>query len=203
MWSDYTIVLSWVRTPPHRLQIYEGNRVSQIQELVSPSYWRHVPSELNPADCASHGLMPDDLINHTLWWAPPWLLESPEQWPQNKVIVVPRNSSGLKLEKTVLTAAVDETSILLKYSSLPTLQRVTGWCLRFINNLRNPTKKRTGPLTLEELQSSLYLWIKQVQAIEFSKETAALKTDKRGKISFSRLHPFIDTHGIIDRKSVV
>ena len=38
----------------------------------------------NPADCASRGLYPSDLIHHQLWWnGPPWLLLQSSDWPNN------------------------------------------------------------------------------------------------------------------------
>ncbi|CAB3247335.1 unnamed protein product [Arctia plantaginis] len=49
-WCDSTIVLAWLRTPPHRLQVFEGNRVSDIISSKLNITWRHVPSEMNCSD---------------------------------------------------------------------------------------------------------------------------------------------------------
>ncbi len=52
-------------------QMFVGNRVAQIMELIPPERWGHVLSADNPADCASRGLYP---AAHTLWWnGPEWL----------------------------------------------------------------------------------------------------------------------------------
>ncbi len=43
--------------------------------------WRHVRTEENPADLASKGVSPSDLIHSTLWWnGPPWLQQPPTEW---------------------------------------------------------------------------------------------------------------------------
>ena len=40
------------------------------------------PNSYNPADLASRGVFPQDLIVQELWWKdPPWLTDSPVQWP--------------------------------------------------------------------------------------------------------------------------
>lgn len=66
-WSDSTVTLAWIKSPTSRLKTFVANRVAKIQQLSNPKDWRHVPSELNPADCASRGLSPMDLAKHQLW----------------------------------------------------------------------------------------------------------------------------------------
>ncbi len=81
-WSDSTIALGWIRTPPVKLKTYVANRVVQITEALSPSHWRHVPSQHNPADVASRGTSIGDLLQHHLWWnGPEWLRSPPTDWP--------------------------------------------------------------------------------------------------------------------------
>lgn len=54
-WSDSTVTLDWINGDPNRWKEYVANRVGAIQDIVPPERWRYVPSELNPADCASRG----------------------------------------------------------------------------------------------------------------------------------------------------
>ena len=70
-WTDSTIVLRWLVGSPKRFKTYVGNRVSNIVELLGPEHWRHVSGVDNPADCASRGLFPSELIDHNLWWEGP------------------------------------------------------------------------------------------------------------------------------------
>ena len=65
-WTDSNIVLSWLVGNPRRFKTYVGNRVSYILELTSPDRWNHVDGADNPADCASRGLLPSELLEHEL-----------------------------------------------------------------------------------------------------------------------------------------
>ena len=64
-WSDSSIVLAWLDGAPKRYKIFVGNQISSITALIPPSSWKHVPTDLNPADCASRGI---SLKDHPLWW---------------------------------------------------------------------------------------------------------------------------------------
>ena len=68
------IVLSWLQGNPRRFKMYVGNRIAQNMDLTSPDCWNHVISEENPADCASRGMFPSEILEHQLWWkGPKWL----------------------------------------------------------------------------------------------------------------------------------
>ncbi|CAG4940695.1 unnamed protein product [Parnassius apollo] len=64
-WSDSTITLAWINTEPHKLNRFVANRVTRIQALTDQSKWRWVPSNENPADLLSRGVLPDKLVNCT------------------------------------------------------------------------------------------------------------------------------------------
>ena len=70
-WTDSMVVLSWLTGNPRRFKPYVGNRVSHIIESIPPDRWNHVSGTENPADCASRGLYPSELLEHRLWWDGP------------------------------------------------------------------------------------------------------------------------------------
>ena len=75
-WTDSTVVLNWLIGNPRRFKTFVSNRVANIVEDVPATCWRHVSGVENPADCASRGVMPSELIEHELWWnGPEWLSE--------------------------------------------------------------------------------------------------------------------------------
>jgi len=55
-----------------------------IQELLPAVAWRHVPTDSNPADLFSRGVMADRLVDNSFWWKGPHLLsEIPDLWPNS------------------------------------------------------------------------------------------------------------------------
>ena len=81
-WTDSSIVLGWLSNPHSRWKVFVSNHVTQILSILPSSHWRHLPSQKNPADRASRGLLPADLLKCSLWSdGPGWLLLSPPHWP--------------------------------------------------------------------------------------------------------------------------
>ena len=69
-WTDSTIVVNWL----------DGNR-------IPPNRWKHVRGKQNPADYASRGLLPFELMEHDLWWdGPVWLKPPSSDWPKQSEI---------------------------------------------------------------------------------------------------------------------
>ena len=136
-WTDSTIVLNWLSGSPRRFKMYVGNRVSDIIKQIPPDRWHHVLGAENPADCASRGVFPTELLEHELWWnGPPWLKLDISSWPHQCVPVEFIEEE----EREVCFMApvqVQEPIIPLNYfSSFTRLQRVTAWVMRFINHCR-------------------------------------------------------------------
>ena len=64
------VVLAWLQRHPCHWTVFVANRVSEIQSSRPATAWRHVPTRDNPADCASRGMHPRELVSvlHELWW---------------------------------------------------------------------------------------------------------------------------------------
>ena len=203
-WTDSTIVLSWLVGNPRRFKPFVGNRVSTIMELVPPNCWRHVNGLDNPADCASQGMFPRELLVHELWWnGPVWLRESEAKWPTVPSLVpIPDPSEEKQICLHVPPIVRPMLPILGNYSSFSRLKRVTAWVLRFVDNCklhRIPSTLRHGVLTVEELLEAERYWLKVAQNESFLKEITALKNDAEIPRSgcLSSLHAFLDSHGIL------
>ncbi|XP_050452141.1 uncharacterized protein LOC126851845 [Cataglyphis hispanica] len=134
LWSDSTVALGWIRGHPSRWKVYVANRVAEIQTL-SGAHWHHLPGTENPADCASRGISPSELVSHSLWWrGPPWLSEDPTSWPSSRE----EEPIGDQPEERVRAHAaaapfpeVAEPEELTRFSSLNRLLQVTAWCRRW------------------------------------------------------------------------
>ncbi len=88
-WTDSAIILCWLRKVPSSLNVFVGNRVAAIHELLLDAKWRHVNTHNNPADILSRGSSTTNLnISHLWWEGPPWLRLPPEQWPPPQFTVL-------------------------------------------------------------------------------------------------------------------
>ena len=86
-WSDSTVTIAWLQDYPRKWKTFVANRVAKIQEIIPASSWKYVPTEDNPADCASRGLAAADLMNHKLWWdGPEWLRQPENAWPSLDIL---------------------------------------------------------------------------------------------------------------------
>ena len=205
-WTDSTIVLSWLQGNPRRFKVFIGNRVAQIMDLIPPDCWRHVTSEDNPADCASRGMYPSEILNHKLWWSgPEWLKLNQERWPkQSEVKSVSSSEEADKLCSATCTALVQSSPLIPfdRFSIFTRLVRVTARMIRFIANCRSKkhnTQVHNGTLSVQELSHATRYWIKVAQNESWTSEINALKKGSRLKQT-SRilcLNPFIDESGIL------
>ncbi|XP_042863635.1 uncharacterized protein LOC122247978 [Penaeus japonicus] len=64
-WSDSTIALSWIKGNLSKKDIFVANRVEEIKEFASPECWQHCPSEENPADIITRGVLADKLAHNS------------------------------------------------------------------------------------------------------------------------------------------
>lgn len=193
-WSDSTIALAWLNTPPHRLQTFEANRVAKIKSSPPSSTWRHVPTNLNPADCASRGMSAQALSAHDLWWSPSWLKQPPHTWPQMPTALGHHLLPGLKPKKIPAHIAVPDLDLelLTRFSSLDKLVGVTACIKRFIFNCQHRSdERRSGTLSARERRDGLLHWVRSVQRNEFAEDIHRIKTNKLCTNRLQRLSPFV------------
>lgn len=194
-WSDSTIVLHWINTPPHTLKTFVANRVAKIQEMTNQADWKHVISADNPADSISRGELPTEFLSNQQWLTGPiWLSKPTLEWP-----ITPILSISIPERRTIinLIATVD-SSFLERFSSWKTLQRVTAYCIRFCKNASR-SETNTGPLSIREISRAHNFILRQVQSQHFANEIKELEqgkpTPRDSKIL--PLTPFIDSDGLI------
>ncbi|XP_022164494.1 uncharacterized protein LOC111029685 [Myzus persicae] len=155
-WSDSSIVLSWLNNPHTSYKTFVSNRVFQIQSTLPSCSWRHVRSEMNPADCASRGLPPPELRKCKLYWKGPSFLNFPvetwtqdfsclslEHWPETKPVCL-------------VTRVEPRVEWSLRFSSFNQMIRVTAQVLRFIQMCRKRSVE-LGFLRQSELNAALNL----------------------------------------------
>lgn len=153
-WTDAAVVLAWIRSHPARWKPFVANRVSELQRLLPPHAWRYVPTTDNPADAATRGISPDELVSLDLWWrGPSWLREADYLWTE------PGISHDVSEEERRAVAALvarppEDHPVLSRFSTLSRLLRVTAFCFRFLHNSRHRSDRRIGFLTRAELETA-------------------------------------------------
>ncbi len=111
-WTDSTIVLCWLSKSPASLKTFVSHRIAAIKELLPGKYWRHVPTQDNPADLISRGASASRLLESALWWkSPKWLLTQPQSWPSQNFSnpkFVPEALTSTSLLATTSTSQTEE-----------------------------------------------------------------------------------------------
>ena len=81
--TDSTTVLRYIGNERKRFQVFVANRVQLIRDFTSPTQWRYVDTDSNPADDASRGLSAAALLRQQRWTkGPQFLWKAEAEWPQ-------------------------------------------------------------------------------------------------------------------------
>lgn len=196
LWSDSTIVLSWLKKPSYNWTTFVANRVSKIHNRVG-SGWRHVPTHDNPSDLATRGLTPLELKENTMWWyGPPWLRRDTSLWPSN--LVIPETNLESKPLKAHIARSDDVEDILERFSCLSRAMHVVGYIFRFWNSTHPASRKKCDFSCIRLSNTELSFVRKRLmvlsQTIYFSKDYNCLakKRPLDAKSCLLTLTPFID-----------
>ncbi|XP_071652320.1 uncharacterized protein [Temnothorax longispinosus] len=171
LWTDSRVALAWIRRHPARWTTFVANRVAEIQRELPDAVWNHVASRDNPADCASRGLFPRELVDHSLWWqGPPWMHgDAPHATEPQEDDDIPKQRARAHVATRAEPA---EPEILSRFSSLSRLLRVTAWCRRWLRVLR--PHEAMPALTAQELEDAQWAWIRVTQAVWHADELRIL-----------------------------
>lgn len=195
-WSDSQIVLSWLVNPHTCFKVFVSNRVHLARQLVPSCRWGYVRSAENPADCASRGLLPSDLVKHLLYWSgPAFLKDNVNTWDMSVSVVPIEHLPEAKVIS--LSVQIDpEGEWFSRFSSYHNMVRVVAWMRRFVGRVRKQ-KYTSEFLNREELDDSLIILVKQSQTCWLSKLHVDLARGRPAQRSLAGLRPFIDTRGVI------
>ncbi|XP_025270818.1 uncharacterized protein LOC105254545 [Camponotus floridanus] len=183
LWSDSKVALFWIQGHASRWKTYVANRVAHIQQQLPEAQWRHVPGRENPAD-----------------W-PAWLCQGETSWPNDNCSVtdveLPEQRSAASFN--AVSRVITEPEILLRFSSLHRLLRVTAWCRRWRHNTKPSTSHSTSTapsLELHEVDAALIHWIYTAQTLHYRPEISSLSKD-HALPSRSSLCPFLNNNGVM------
>lgn len=197
LFCDSTVALAWIATPPHNLKTYVAHRVLEIQENTQDDVWNHCTTDLNPADCASRGVMPDSMAQHPQWWnGPDFLSKDVCDWPTGRPDIptdIPEFKVPVMVSVVEPPAENDLFLLIEKSSNLLRLKRIVAYVLRYVDRFKKPKELRIGPLTSQELKIAMQACLKITQAHEFPQELKNNFSSKR----VIKLSPFLDEEGML------
>lgn len=204
-WSDSTIVLCWLKTEPNLLKTYVANRVVEIQDSTVDIDWRHVRTDMNPADAVSRGQLPEKFIQNRQWFhGPKWLKASEETWPNENLI----SKEIPELKKSICLLANNKENLnkflidgFSRFTSYEKLKRIVAWIMNLVppeptDEINKNKNKNFVKLSIQDIKKAEVKLLKYIQSQSFEKEIKDLKT-LSSKTRLSALTPFIDSEGVI------
>jgi len=211
-WTDSAVVLGYILNSRKRFHTFVANRVAAIHEGSQPSQWRHVASEVNPADDLSRGLSAPEMTCRVRWmFGPEFLLEAEEVWPASNVRPnVSDDDPEVKREGVPVQACVnlgdtDEEvgvfRLIFGFSSWHKLKRVVALFLRVKTWLKcravgSRPPSVSEPLAACELKVAEREIVKVVQARTFPEYLVGGEhPGKKGKLA--ALNPVLSEDGVL------
>ena len=193
-WTDSTCVLQYIRNTSKRFHTFVANRLAVIHENSKPHQWRHVRSDLNPADDASRGLTIEEMHAKDRWFGGPQFLRQKEEfWPPDLILCQPElTDEDPEIKRTVQLCCLASTNsqevdvvsrLIERYSSWEKLRKAIAWILGFKiwfigRYLRSPaavTGTTSSVLSVEEVCSAEKEIFKHVQRSVFPEVIKALQ----------------------------
>ncbi|GFT06193.1 uncharacterized protein TNCV_1595901 [Trichonephila clavipes] len=126
--------------------------ITKILNLPSTDEWHHILAKLNPADCATRGLSPQQLMNIDYWWkGPDWVNNDlKEELSSAKILTTCTVEADSVLNSTLLVVESNPLeTIISKFSNFTKPIRVIALSKRFINNCKSSSKVK-GQLKSEK-----------------------------------------------------
>ncbi|XP_055623247.1 uncharacterized protein LOC129766684 [Toxorhynchites rutilus septentrionalis] len=207
-WSDSSVTLHWLRSPPNVWPTYVANRVAEIQQYTQGCEWKHVHGVDNPADLVSRGMTVEGFLNSDLWSrGPDWLSQPSQSWPISIPPGVPKEELEVKTIVAVTQASPTINPWFSRWSSYSRLLHIVGYCMRFVSNTRS--KVRTQPsysaaptshlLTVEEINKAKAYPTRLAQEDGYSAEIKQLKEGKpvAKQSHIRKMTPFFDPKGVL------
>ncbi|XP_043246453.1 uncharacterized protein LOC122393996 [Amphibalanus amphitrite] len=147
MWTDSTVVLSFIRNRTTRFKTYVANRLAYIHDGSEVAEWAHVPSKLNPADVGSRGCYPSGLGP---WLRGPEFLDGEAGgWPSDPAVhaeIPPIEVKSAPVTVALVSAGTGQKgptdALISHFSSFDRLKRAVAWYRRFFCVIRNGSFRR-------------------------------------------------------------
>ena len=144
-YSDSKVVLGYINNSTKRFHVFVANRVGFIQSNTNAVQWKHIDGKRNPADWASRGGAPRQLVESD-WFEGPIFLKEPGETMQKSDIAYTIDEGDEEVKKVTVHATYKEenfyTERLARFSSFTRLIRVVSLVFKWLRMHR--TKIRSA-----------------------------------------------------------
>ena len=104
-WTDSTVILHCIKNNTKCFPVFVSNHLAIIEQITELDCWCYVPSNLNPADLASHGIQANSSEMKKWLEGPEFLTKPHTEWPTNTLSnLTPPKEFTLAKEQTVCSA---------------------------------------------------------------------------------------------------
>ena len=207
-WCDSTVALGWLRSSPSLFKTFVANRVATASRHIPPEVWLHVPTDANPADCASRGISAQELRDHHLWWGgPPWLHQEPIAVPSQPGAAEVKQHLDLEAKPVAVHAVstAPDTGWQTRFRSFRKLLHVTAYLFRFYRNLKSSVlgeqPNKDPVLSPEEVKAAEVVLFKTSQARAYAAELNRLSSTSPSPLqknsNLKLVHPFLSREGLL------
>ncbi|XP_055615114.1 uncharacterized protein LOC129761420 [Toxorhynchites rutilus septentrionalis] len=210
-WTDSTVTLQWLKSPPNVWKTFVANRVAEVQHHTHGCQWRHVPGSENPAELVSRGTTVEGLLSSDYWYnGPHWLALPSREWPILTLPGVPDEELEIRQVVAAVQTQTTINPLFLRYSSFTRLLHIVGYCLRFISNSRAKIQARNSLQASPDTSHSISLTVEQVRIAKtrltrlaqedaFNDEIRELEKGKSisKKSTIRLLNPILDSERVL------
>ena len=189
-YTDSKVVLGYIQNESRRFYVYVANRVQLIRKISSPSQWRYVDTNENPADLATRCLSAQNLASSD-WLTGPRSLQEETGAKKEEQEKIPIYEDDPEVRKEVLTLNTQTNKRrglgaerFSRFSSLSSLRRAIANLIVLVKEFKQSKikeRREQKPLTTKnesrlrnptamELQQAMTVIIQAVQAEAFGGE---------------------------------
>ncbi|KAI3374356.1 hypothetical protein L3Q82_005959 [Scortum barcoo] len=200
-WTDSKVVLGYIRNEARRFHTFVANQVQKIHLSSVPQQWSYVPTNENPADHASRGLTPCELLSSTWFTGPEFLWNKEIKLSAEEI---PELTIG---DPEVRHAAVLSTRTTEQVSLVDRLSKFSSWSLAtraVARLLRRISKNKSNDLTtVTERERAEHHVVKDLQRKTYREELHLLSKGNSLPSHKSIKHPAIIPKGYHITKMII
>jgi len=199
--TDSKVILGYIQNRKKRFYTYVSNRVAKIHNRTSPSQWNYVPTDANPADCATRPIQVKDFLTSS-WLRGPTRLPTTSNNKDdghNYELVTPEEDEEVRPEVRVSKTVVKRTfeNKFEKFSTWASLIRAISFLKRNIRTRKQDKEFMPEPVTVSKQTEDVV--IREAQNSAFQTEIEMLRKKRPVPLSSSicTLTPFLDDKDIL------